>query len=770
MKTILKNTLLLNLVLGLLTLLFADVVGANPPTRVARLSFFSNAVSFAPAGAKRWVAPMLNRPVTAGDRLWSDKGGRAELQLGTSIARIGSETSLSVLNLNDKILQLKLDQGTLNLRIWSIAANQVYEINTPNLAFSIRKSGEYRFDVDKSGNVTTVSVRSGQGNAYGQNAVYAVVKSHQACRFTGTDLRGYQCALLAAPDAFEQWSLERDRRGRKGVSVRYVSPEVIGYEDLDAHGTWHYVSKHGYVWMPTRVAKGWAPYRFGHWSWIAPWGWTWIDNEPWGFAPFHYGRWIQLDGTWYWVPGRTRARPVYSPALVAFVGGDLRSPQSKSSLVAWFPLGPGEIYRPSYPVSRDYFVEVNTSSMGYNPYILRAYERPNLNIIYVNRLAPNAVSAVPTTVFVSSQPVSQATINISPQTVAKEPVKNVVPLAPTPVATPSKADQAAVKPPEAAILPGLAVIKTPPATEAAAAVAPAQLDKVAKPEAEKPAQLVPPAPPPVAVVPPPAPATEAKPVAPVAPPALPAKPVVEAPHPQIPPLEAAKPVVPPAVQETKPALEATPPVVKAPSEEVKPKLVQPTQEVPPHAVDKHPKADEKAAEKPPTVPHVEAAPPVVAQGEVEAAAAKAAVDARLQEERAAVERAAVERRARHEQNAIKEAQGRLQQEERAAERRAKQEQDAAKAAEGRLQQEERAAERRAKQEQNAAAAEGRLQQEERAAERRRAREEAAAARQPAEPEPRAREEREPPPPPAEERRAAEPERVEQPQEQQPVGE
>lgn len=64
-----------------------------------------------------------------------------------------------------------------------------------------------------------------------------------------------------------------------------------GYEGLDQYGRWDNQPGYGQVWMPTTVAVGWAPYHDGHWAWIAPWGWTWVDDAPWGFAPYHYGRW-----------------------------------------------------------------------------------------------------------------------------------------------------------------------------------------------------------------------------------------------------------------------------------------------------------------------------------------------------------------------------------------------------------------------------------------------------------------------------------------------
>ena len=104
---------------------------------------------------------------------------------------------------------------------------------------------------------------------------------------------------------------------------------------------------YGPVWFPTDLE--WAPYRFGHWSWIAPWGWSWIDDQPWGFAPSHYGRWALIDEHWAWVPGGFVERPLYAPAVVAFLGTPGVGLSSEDgATVAWFPLAPDEAYWPSY--------------------------------------------------------------------------------------------------------------------------------------------------------------------------------------------------------------------------------------------------------------------------------------------------------------------------------------------------------------------------------------------------------------------------------------
>src|SRR5690606_5989093 len=127
-------------------------------------------------------------------------------------------------------------------------------------------------------------------------------------------------AAIAPRDEFESWANERDQRAERAQSARYVSNDVIGYEDLDDNGEWVSEPGYGHVWRPLHVASDWAPYRYGQWSWISPWGWTWIDDARWGFAPFHYGRWAQLRQRWYWVPGPRHLRPVYAPALVGWTG------------------------------------------------------------------------------------------------------------------------------------------------------------------------------------------------------------------------------------------------------------------------------------------------------------------------------------------------------------------------------------------------------------------------------------------------------------------
>src|SRR5579863_89387 len=292
----------------------------DPPGRVARLQYMTGSVSIQPGGVDDWVQGSINRPLTTSDNIWADKNSRAELGLGNSMLRIGSETSLTMTNINDNVVQLQLHQGALNVFVRKLFDGETYEIDTPNQAFTIRKAGDYRFDVDSSGDATLVTVRRGEGESTGQGQSVKIGEGHQV-RFTGTALAHTEQSA-PAPDDFDQWAQTRNQRVQhSSASARYVGPGMVGADDLDQYGTWKDEPDYGPVWTPTSVAPGWAPYRYGHWVWVDPWGWTWVDDAPWGFAPFHYGRWAYVGGYWGWIPGPYYARPIWAPALVGWYGG-----------------------------------------------------------------------------------------------------------------------------------------------------------------------------------------------------------------------------------------------------------------------------------------------------------------------------------------------------------------------------------------------------------------------------------------------------------------
>ena len=390
---------------GLLFLLAAATALAefgDPPARVARLNYETGPVSFRPGSIEDWTPAVPNYPLTAGDHLWTDLGGQAELHVGSTAIRMNQQTALSFLNLDDRTVQLSLTQGTIHLRIRNLREDEVFEVDTPNASLSLLRPGEYRIQTDGDSAVSTVALPGGEVEVTAGGTAFPV-HARQSARIAGVDGRTYDLVDLPPPDAFDRWCQDRDRREEQVQSVRYVPRDVIGYEDLDQYGTWRNLPPYGWVWTPTTVGAGWAPYRYGHWVWVSPWGWTWVDDAPWGFAPFHYGRWAYADGVWVWAPGRVVERPVYAPALVAFVGGprfSLSVSVGGGGGVAWFPLGPGEVYRPAYHVSDTYVRNVNITHVNVTNVNVT-------NVRYVNQNVQGAVTAVPQQAFVSTRPVGQ---------------------------------------------------------------------------------------------------------------------------------------------------------------------------------------------------------------------------------------------------------------------------------------------------------------------------------------------------------------------------
>jgi len=418
----------------------------DPPSRVARLSYSNGEVSFSAAGTEDWVSAVVNRPLTIGDKLWTDKNARAELQVGSAVLYLSGETGFSFLNLDDRMMQLRLTEGTLNLHVRRLGQDESIEVDTPNLAFSVLRTGTYRINVNESGDTTVINVRDGEGEVTGGGSAYTVHANEQGY-FTGTDSLNADMQPMPDEDDFDQWCSERDLRAEHAAARRYVSDDVIGYEDLDDYGGWRPEPEYGTVWFPHTTIVGWAPYRFGHWVWVSPWGWTWVDDAPWGFAPFHYGRWIFVRGAWGWVPCPPRAvavayvRPVYAPALVAWVGGphfavgvSVGGGWGAGVSVGWFPLGPREVFVPSYPVSRTYVNNLNISNTTVNQTVINNYYNTTIvnknvtvnnnvtNVHYMNQGVPGAVTATSGQTFSTARPVNSNLVAVNQREIASAPV------------------------------------------------------------------------------------------------------------------------------------------------------------------------------------------------------------------------------------------------------------------------------------------------------------------------------------------------------------
>lgn len=421
--------------IGMAAVLFSgtSVVHAqdqDPSARVARTSFLQGDVSFRPGTVDDWTSATLNYPLTSGDHLWTDANARAELHIGPNAIRLAPETAFEILALDDNRLQIRLTQGSALIRMRTLDVDDNVEIDTPTGAVTLLRDGTYRVDVSADGATSTLTARNGDAEVTSNDQVIDV-RPYETVLFTAD---GASRDVRDAPpmDEYDQWAAARDRAEDRSVSARYVSREMTGYEDLDRNGTWSDDPSYGHIWIPSNVASDWAPYRYGRWVWVEPYGWTWIDDAPWGFAPFHYGRWAYAGDRWVWVPGAMHRRVVYAPALVVFVGGDddRDSRWDGRRNVAWFPLAPNEVYRPAYHASDRYVRRVNVTNVN-----ITNINVTNINVTnveYRNQRVNGAVTAVPQDQFASSRRIGRgATILPVEQARYAHIVGESAPVAPT---------------------------------------------------------------------------------------------------------------------------------------------------------------------------------------------------------------------------------------------------------------------------------------------------------------------------------------------------
>ena len=399
---------------ALLPLLSGALIAQNadePSARAARISYLSGRVSFQPSGGSDWSLATVNYPMTTGDRLFADRGGRLELQVGPVAVRLAEAGDLTVTDLTDQLVQLGLTQGTMRVSVYQLYPGDTVEVDTPFGALTLLAPGDYRVDAPAGEAAMVVTVERGSLE-WTAGGVAQTVRDGQAIRVSGIDPIRVTGVSPTPADGFERWCAERDNRLKSSPSAQYVSRDIPGYDDLDNAGTWQQDANYGPVWYPSGMPGDWAPYRNGYWVWVEPWGWTWVEQEPWGYAPFHYGRWVYARSRWGWLPGPVAVRPYYAPALVVFVNG------SSFGAQAWFPLGPGETYTPWYHHDDDYFRRVNVTNMRNvtNP---RAVANSN-TIHYRNRA--RATTAVPTAVFRGGQPVARRTMPVRAADIARAPI------------------------------------------------------------------------------------------------------------------------------------------------------------------------------------------------------------------------------------------------------------------------------------------------------------------------------------------------------------
>jgi hypothetical protein len=378
---------------------------ADPPARVGRLSYLTGKVMLHPPGDGDWTEAARNYPVTTGETFWADDGAFIEVQVAGAEIRVGGSTELGVVTLDDNRIALGIPEGSVNIVVDKLPDGAVVEANMPSGVVQIFSVGRYHVDAGTTSTPpralafkglarlvvsgSTLDVKDGEaGVVNGVNPAVLVTQTAEPDDLDKwADQRQDDLAAAAQPkprpepkpapardvnpppaqgnpaDSGAPTDLARpadvSTPPQMQTSPAYVSDQIPGGAELAQSGEWTTSPDYGQVWYPSGVAVDWAPYRYGHWAFVPPWGWTWIDDAPWGFAPFHYGRWAVIDGRWGWVPGEIAVQPVYAPALVSFVGIGAVAAIGVDAAIGWYPLGPREVYVPSYHVSEVYVTHLN---------------------------------------------------------------------------------------------------------------------------------------------------------------------------------------------------------------------------------------------------------------------------------------------------------------------------------------------------------------------------------------------------------------------------
>ncbi len=386
------------LVFSFLLSLFTLAIAQDQIGRIARISMIEGEVSYQRlSDGQSWYDASLNLPLNERDQLYSGPNGRAEIQLsGRNLVRIDRNSNLRFSQFNTGTIQFALPVGTATFRVDSLDRRQFnvvdandlgkddpvyFEVDTPIVAITFLKEGNYRVNVREDG-TTEVIVRRGQAEVYNKEIGTVAVKQGRRIVVDGQDVNFFQIARLDDKDNWDRWNDRRDddlfSRIENSRSARYVPVAVPGVYDLDYYGDWYESPDYGWVWSPRSVAVGWAPYRAGYWRYYSGWGWTWVSYEPWGWVPYHYGRWAWYRSRWCWVP-TVSVGWGWAPHQVAFFGwgGGYNAGyrdgyrDGRFGWYGWCPLGP----RDRYYGGRGNTIIVNNTTI-INPRSLDNYNAP----------------------------------------------------------------------------------------------------------------------------------------------------------------------------------------------------------------------------------------------------------------------------------------------------------------------------------------------------------------------------------------------------------
>ena len=287
----------------------------------------------------REVDARINFPVFPGDEITTNRRGRSEVRLADgNIVGLDRASTLRFRSINDSYESDDADT-VAELRVGHVIVQRTEDgggslrLDTDNASYLANDEAIYTVETDGRGRdrVTvfegSVEIRTPQRSAR--------LRSGEEGHVDEQGLYGTVQQARNTTDDFERWFLRRAER-YGSASSRYLDRSIAYSDsDLNANGSWIYVSSYGgWCWRP-RVEAGWRPYYHGGWSWGGG-SLVWVSDEPWGWVPYHYGRWAYDSGYgWVWLPGAG-----YAPAWVYWMYGP--------SYIGWAPMGFYDCYRPYY--------------------------------------------------------------------------------------------------------------------------------------------------------------------------------------------------------------------------------------------------------------------------------------------------------------------------------------------------------------------------------------------------------------------------------------
>jgi len=391
-----------------------------PPGMVGRVSVASGNVDLRMSGESNWAATAVNQPVYSGEGVRTGPQARAEIEVGANTVDLAEGTEIVITMLTDKFTQIALSRGRSGVSLRQIGDEDTVEIDFAQGGLWLLGAGRYDLDVAGGDQPTRITVFEGTAQFVGGGSETRI-ETGQMAVLAGADTVTATTEAARADD-FVEWCRSVDYDQTRLAAPHYLSKYMTGFAELDTAGIWKINSEYGPIWFPTDPE--WSPYRFGHWGWIAPWGWTWIDDQPWGFAPSHYGRWVMIDDHWAWAPGGSTVHPLFAPAVVAFLGTPgIGLSSEDGATVAWFPLAPGETYWPTYTQDMDYIRSLNFGNVPDTEAIqMPADGAPRLEFFHEDFANRRFSTAVPRSVFINGRPAAPARVSLPEQRLQNAPV------------------------------------------------------------------------------------------------------------------------------------------------------------------------------------------------------------------------------------------------------------------------------------------------------------------------------------------------------------